>query len=82
MRKWGGRRGNTIIETAMLMPVMLLLLVGMAQIAKITYTYYTLRKTVYSIATYLSTQQAVNFCDPGRPDYHRRDQLRTDWHHR
>jgi hypothetical protein len=62
-----GRRGNTIIETAMLMPVILLLLVGMAQIAKITYTYYTLRKTVYAIATYLSTQQAVNFCDPADP---------------
>jgi len=67
MRGWGGRRGNTIIETAMLMPVLLLLLVGMAQIAKITYTYYTLRKTVYAIATYLSTQQAVNFCVPGDP---------------
>ncbi len=51
----------------MLMPVILLLLVGMAQIAKITYTYYTLRKTVYAIATYLSTQQAVNFCDPADP---------------
>ena len=67
MRHWGGRRGNTIIETAMLMPVLLLLLVGMAQIARITYTYYTLRKTVYAIATYLSTQQAVNFCAPGDP---------------
>ena len=51
----------------MLMPVVLLLLVGMNQLAKITYTYYTLRKTVYSIATYLSAQQGVNFCDPADP---------------
>jgi len=51
----------------MLMPIILLLLVGMAQFAKITYIYYTLRKTVYSIATYLSTQQGVNFCDPADP---------------
>lgn len=61
------RRGNTILETAMLMPVLFLLLVGMNQLAKITYTYYTLRKTVYSIATYLSAQQGVNFCDPADP---------------
>ncbi|HZL57440.1 MAG TPA: TadE family protein, partial [Bryobacteraceae bacterium] len=67
MRRWGWRRGNTILEAAMLMPVILLLLVGMGQIAKITYTYYTLRKTVYAVATYLSTQQAVNFCDPADP---------------
>lgn len=67
MRKLGGRGGNTIIETAMLIPVLLLLLVGMAQIAKFTYTYYTLKKTLYGIATYLSTQQGVNFCDPSDP---------------
>jgi Flp pilus assembly protein TadG len=61
------RRGNTIIEAAMLMPIILLLLVGMGQLAKITYTYYTLKKTVYSVASYLSTQQGVNFCDPADP---------------
>ena len=61
------RRGTMIIETAMLMPIILLLLVGMVQLGKITYLYYTLRKTVYSIATYLSTQQGVNFCDPSDP---------------
>jgi len=51
----------------MLTPVILLLLVGMGQLAKITYTYYTLRKTVYSVATYLGAQQGVNFCDPADP---------------
>ena len=61
------RRGNTILETAMLIPVMVLLLVGMAQIAKITYLYVTLRKTVYSVASYLSAQEGVNFCDSGDP---------------
>jgi len=61
------RGGNAVLETVMLMPIILLLLVGMAQIAKITYIYYTLRKTIYSIATYLSTQQGVNFCDPADP---------------
>jgi hypothetical protein len=61
------RRGNAILETALLMPIILLLLVGMSQLAKITYTYYELKKTVYSIASYLSTQQSVNFCDPADP---------------
>jgi hypothetical protein len=51
----------------MLMPVILLLLTGMVTLARITYTYYTLRKTVYSIARYVGTQQGVNFCDPNDP---------------
>lgn len=67
MGSHGRRNGNTIIETAMLIPVMVLLLVGMAQIAKITYIYFTLKKTVYSVASYLSTQQGVNFCDASDP---------------
>jgi Flp pilus assembly protein TadG len=65
MRIDRSRRGNTILEAAMLIPVIVLLLVGMAQIGKVTYTYYTLRKTVYSVASYLSEQQGVNFCDAG-----------------
>lgn len=61
------RRGNAVLELAMLIPVIVLLLVGMAQIAKITYLYYTLRKTVYSIGMYLSSRQGVNFCDSNDP---------------
>jgi hypothetical protein len=61
------RAGTTVLELAMLTPIILLLLVGMAQIAKVTYIYYTLRKTEYAIATYLSSQQGVNFCDPNDP---------------
>jgi hypothetical protein len=67
MRQFSCRRGNSFLEMALLMPIALLLLVGMAQLAKITYIYYTLKKTVYSIGTYLSTQQGVNFCDPADP---------------
>jgi len=56
-------RGNTAVELAIFLPVLMMLLVGMYQLAQITYTYYTLRKAVYAIATYLSTQQGVNFCN-------------------
>jgi len=65
----GSERGNSVIEVAIFLPVLMMLLVGMYQIAQITYTYYTLRKAVYAAATYLSAQQGVNFCnnpsDPG-----------------
>ncbi|HUS07044.1 MAG TPA: TadE/TadG family type IV pilus assembly protein [Bryobacteraceae bacterium] len=56
-------RGSAMIETAMMMPLLVLLLVGMTELARITYTYYTLQKTMYTLARYLSTQQGVNFCD-------------------
>ena len=67
MRMPFSRRGNIILEASLLIPLIVLLLVGMSQIAKITYTYFTLRKTVYSVATYLSSRQGVNFCDAGDP---------------
>lgn len=57
------RRGNMLIEAALWIPVMALLIVGMIQVGKITYLYYSLKKSVYSAARYLSVQQGVNFCD-------------------
>jgi hypothetical protein len=57
------RRGSTLVEAALLIPLIVLLLVGMVTVARITYLYYTLRKTVYSVARYVGTQQGVNFCD-------------------
>ena len=62
----GNKRGNSVVELAMFLPIFMMLLVGMYQIAQITYTYYTLRKAVYAAATFLSTEQGVNFCqNPG-----------------
>jgi TadE-like protein len=52
-----------LIEAALWIPVMVLLIVGMVQVGKITYLYYSLKKAVYSAARYLSLQQGVNFCD-------------------
>ena len=63
MRRARSRRGNMVLETAMFIPVILLLLVGMVQIGKITYLYYSLKKAVYAAARYISVQQGVNFCD-------------------
>jgi hypothetical protein len=59
------RRGNSLLETAMFVPVLILLLVGMVELARITYTYYTLHKTLYTLARYLGTRQGANLCDDG-----------------
>jgi hypothetical protein len=59
------RRGNSLLETAMFVPVLMLLLVGMVEFARVTYTYYTLHKTLYTLARYLGTRQGANLCDDG-----------------
>lgn len=56
-------RGSSLLETAMYLPILFLLLFGMIELARITYTYYTLQKILYTVARYLGTQQGVNFCD-------------------
>jgi Flp pilus assembly protein TadG len=61
------RRGNSVLETAMWMPVLLLLIVGMIQLGKLTYLDYVLNKIVYNAARNLATGQNLNFCDPGDP---------------
>jgi Flp pilus assembly protein TadG len=57
------RRGNTIVEFALLMPVILLLTVGTIQFGKFTYLYYVIKKIEFAAARYLSVQQAVDFCN-------------------
>ena len=61
-------RGSVALETAMFLPVMMLLIVPMIQFGKITYTYYALRNTVYTAARYLAVQKGTNFCDPADPN--------------
>ena len=56
------RKGATVVETAMFVPVLVLFIVGMIQLGKITYLYYTLKKTLYSLAMTLAAQQGVDFC--------------------
>jgi len=52
-----------LMEAALWIPIMTLLIVGMIQVGKITYLYYSLKKAVYTAARYLSVQQGINFCD-------------------
>jgi hypothetical protein len=61
------RRGSVLIETAMYAPLLLVLLVGMVELARLGFTYYTLQKTMYTLARYVGTQQGVNFCNADDP---------------
>jgi len=37
----------------------------MVELARVTYIYYTLQKTMYTLARYLGTRQGANLCDSG-----------------
>jgi hypothetical protein len=63
-----GRGGNVAVELALWLPVLFLLIGGVIQFGKITYTYYSLQKTMNTVASYLAVQNGVNFCpDAGDP---------------
>jgi Flp pilus assembly protein TadG len=56
-------RGAILLEAVLFTPILLLLLLGMIELARVTYTYYTVQKTLLAVARVLGTQQGVNFCD-------------------
>ncbi len=64
MRILRHRRGGTLVEAALFVPILVGLLVGTVELARVTYTYYMLHKTMFALARYLGTQQGVNLCDP------------------
>jgi hypothetical protein len=66
MRPAAGR-GGALLEAALFVPLMFLLLMGMVELARITYTYFTLEKMLFNLARYVGTQQGVNFCDEADP---------------
>lgn len=59
----GRQRGTSLLESAMYLPILFLIMFGMIELAKVTYTYYTLQKILLSVARYAGSQQGVNFCD-------------------
>jgi len=59
--------GSALLETVLVLPILLGLLAGTVDLARITYTYYTLEKVMYNLARYLGTQQGVNFCSGQDP---------------
>jgi hypothetical protein len=59
--------GTAALETALFLPILILLLMGTLEIGRIAFTYYTLHKILYGLARNLGTQQGVNFCDDNDP---------------
>ncbi len=60
--KLRSQNGAVMLETVMLTPVLLALLVGMIELGRVIYTYEALQKVMYLMARYVGTQQGVNFC--------------------
>ena len=58
------RKGGVLVESVLMLPILLALLIGTVELARVTYTYHMLQKTMYTLARYLGTQQGVNFCNP------------------
>jgi TadE-like protein len=56
------RGAAVLFESAMWVPIMVLLFMGMVELGRVTYTYYSLQKMIYSIARLVATGQATNFC--------------------
>lgn len=57
------RRGSTTMETILFLPLLLLLLMGTVELGRLTYTYYSIYKTLYTLARQAGTAQGANFCD-------------------
>jgi hypothetical protein len=54
-----------MIENALWVPILVTLMFGMVELARVSYTYFTLHKILYTIARMAGTQQGANFCDDG-----------------
>jgi hypothetical protein len=59
--------GQSLLETVLLLPFLLLFLVGTIELGKIVYTYFALQKALYSIARLAGTQQGIDLCNPTDP---------------
>src|SRR6267143_4634966 len=60
--------GSSIIELAIVFPIMLILFVGTAELGRLFYTYTTLAKATEVGSRYLSTQQDVTSTDATKVD--------------
>ena len=56
------RRGSSLIEAVLVLPVMFFLFAAMIEMARVTYTYAMIQKMLANLAKTLTTQQGVNFC--------------------
>ena len=67
LRLSGRRRGSSIIEAAMWIPLLFMFFFGIVEFGRLSYTYYTVHKILYNIARAAGTQPGPNFCDDSDP---------------
>ena len=63
----GNQRGQAVVELAFQIPLMLMLLFGAVQIARIYYVYHSLQKAMRGGAGLLARSVNVNYCDIADP---------------
>jgi Flp pilus assembly protein TadG len=61
-------RGSSVVELAIVFPILLLLFVGTAELGRLFYTYTTLAKATKVGARYMSTQKEAESTDPDVTD--------------
>jgi hypothetical protein len=61
------RRGAALLESILVVPIIFAIFLGVEELARVTYTYYMIQKTLSGLARFLGTQQGVNFCNLGDP---------------
>jgi hypothetical protein len=60
-------RGQAAVETAFAIPLLLMMMFGAFQVARIYWTYHTLQKAVRGGAGLLARTSNVNYCDQSDP---------------
>ena len=65
---WKNSRGQSAMEMAFLVPLLMLMLFGVFQVARVFYLYHTLQKAVRGGAGLLARTSGVNYCDLGDPN--------------
>lgn len=56
------QRGQAAVELALLLPILMLLLFGVVQLARVYYVYHTLHKAVRAGAGFIAHSSDVNYC--------------------
>jgi len=51
-----------MVEAALWVPILMMFLFGMLELARVSYTYYTVHKILYTLGRFVGTQQAMNLC--------------------
>lgn len=58
------RRGGTLLETALWIPILVMVMMGTAEFGRLVYTYHQIHKILEGLARTVGATEGINFCDP------------------